>query len=158
MARTRYRSAGATIPLTALPAAALRAVLRDGYAAADLKSDILAGIVVGVVALPLAMALAIGVGADAELVSLGIGNLIVPFFGGIPATGAIARTAANVKAGARSPIAAMVHALTILAAVLALAPLFSTSVAEALATASLHVGALPPLLPDLPANVQPQVP
>lgn len=60
---------------------------------------------------------------DAEIISLGIGNLIVPFFGGIPATGAIARTATNIKAGARSPVAAMVHALTILAAVLALAPL-----------------------------------
>ncbi|MCB9666590.1 MAG: C4-dicarboxylic acid transporter DauA [Myxococcales bacterium] len=60
---------------------------------------------------------------DSELISLGIGNLIVPFFGGIPATGAIARTATNIKAGARSPLAAMAHALTILAAVLALAPL-----------------------------------
>jgi SulP family sulfate permease len=59
---------------------------------------------------------------DAELISLGIGNLIVPFFGGIPATGAIARTATNIKAGARSPIASMCHALTILAAVLLLAP------------------------------------
>lgn len=60
---------------------------------------------------------------DAELIALGIGNLVVPFFGGIPATGAIARTATNIKAGARSPVAAMAHALTILAAVLALAPL-----------------------------------
>jgi sulfate permease, SulP family len=60
---------------------------------------------------------------DAELIALGVGNLIVPFFGGIPATGAIARTATNVKAGARSPIAAMTHALTVLAAVLVLAPL-----------------------------------
>jgi SulP family sulfate permease len=60
---------------------------------------------------------------DAELIALGIGNLIVPFFGGIPATGAIARTATNIKAGARSPIAAMVHALTILAAILVLARL-----------------------------------
>ena len=59
---------------------------------------------------------------DAELIALGIGNIIVPFFGGIAATGAIARTATNVKAGARSPIAAMVHALVILAAVLILAP------------------------------------
>ncbi|MBK8481233.1 MAG: C4-dicarboxylic acid transporter DauA [Proteobacteria bacterium] len=55
---------------------------------------------------------------DAELIALGVGNLLVPFFGGIAATGAIARTATNIKAGARSPIAAMVHALTILAAVL----------------------------------------
>jgi SulP family sulfate permease len=60
---------------------------------------------------------------DAELISLGIGNLLVPFFGGIPATGAIARTATNIKSGARSPIAAMTHALTVLVAVLALAPL-----------------------------------
>jgi SulP family sulfate permease len=60
---------------------------------------------------------------DAELIALGIGNLIVPFFGGIPATGAIARTATNIKAGARSPLASMTHAITILAAVLALAPL-----------------------------------
>lgn len=60
---------------------------------------------------------------DAELIALGIGNVIAPFFGGIPATGAIARTATNIKAGARSPVASMCHALTILAAVLVLAPL-----------------------------------
>jgi len=60
---------------------------------------------------------------DAELISLGVGNMIVPFFGGIPATGAIARTATNVRAGARSPIAAMTHAVVVLAAVLVLAPL-----------------------------------
>jgi SulP family sulfate permease len=60
---------------------------------------------------------------DAELISLGIGNVIAPFFGGIAATGAIARTATNVKAGARSPVAAMVHSVTLLAAVLLLAPL-----------------------------------
>ncbi len=60
---------------------------------------------------------------DAELLALGVGNLIVPFFGGIPATGAIARTATNIKSGGRTPVAAMIHSLTILAAVLALAPL-----------------------------------
>jgi SulP family sulfate permease len=59
---------------------------------------------------------------DAELLALGVGNLIAPFFGGIAATGAIARTATNIRSGARSPVAAMVHALTVLAAVLALAP------------------------------------
>jgi SulP family sulfate permease len=62
---------------------------------------------------------------DAELLALGTGNLIAPFFGGIPATGAIARTAANIRFGARSPIAAMSHALFILLAVLTLAPLIS---------------------------------
>jgi sulfate permease, SulP family len=60
---------------------------------------------------------------DAELLALGIGNVVTPFFGGIPATGAIARTATNVRSGGRSPIAAIVHALTVLGAVLAFAPL-----------------------------------
>ena len=60
---------------------------------------------------------------DAELVALGVGNIVTPFFGGIPATGAIARTATNVRAGARSPFAAMIHAIVVLAAMLALAPL-----------------------------------
>jgi SulP family sulfate permease len=60
---------------------------------------------------------------DAELLALGFANVVTPFFGGIPATGAIARTATNIRSGARSPIASLVHALTVLAAVLALAPL-----------------------------------
>jgi SulP family sulfate permease len=60
---------------------------------------------------------------DAELLALGIGNVVTPFFGGIPATGAIARTATNIRSGARSPIAAMVHATTVLIAVVAIAPL-----------------------------------
>jgi SulP family sulfate permease len=60
---------------------------------------------------------------DGELVAQGIGNLLGPFFGGIPATGAIARTATNVRSGARSPLAAAFHALFVLLAVLAAAPL-----------------------------------
>jgi SulP family sulfate permease len=60
---------------------------------------------------------------DAELLAMGIGNVIVPFFGGIPATGAIARTATNFRFGGRTPVAAMAHAVTILLAILALAPL-----------------------------------
>jgi len=59
---------------------------------------------------------------DAELFAQGVGNVVAPFFGGIAATGAIARTATNVRSGARSPVAAIVHALVVLAAVLALAP------------------------------------
>jgi SulP family sulfate permease len=62
---------------------------------------------------------------DAELVGLGIGNIIAPFFGGIAATGALARTATNVRAGARSPLAAVFHALVVLLAVLVLAPLLA---------------------------------
>lgn len=60
---------------------------------------------------------------DAELIAQGAGNLAAPFFGGFAATGAIARTATNIRAGARSPIAAMVHAVFILLAILLLAPL-----------------------------------
>ncbi len=59
---------------------------------------------------------------DAELLAQGVGNLVAPFFGGIAATGAIARTATNVRSGARSPVAAIVHALFVLAGVVVLAP------------------------------------
>jgi SulP family sulfate permease len=56
--------------------------------------------------------------SNAELVAQGVANLITPLFGGIPATGAIARTATNVKNGARTPVAGMVHAVTLLAILL----------------------------------------
>jgi SulP family sulfate permease len=59
---------------------------------------------------------------DAELVAQGLGNIAAPFFGGIAATGALARTATNVRSGARSPLAAAFHALFVLVAVLLLAP------------------------------------
>jgi SulP family sulfate permease len=62
---------------------------------------------------------------DAELVAQGLGNLAAPLLGGIPATGALARTAANIRAGARSPVAAFTHAGFVLAAMLTLAPLLS---------------------------------
>ncbi len=57
-----------------------------------------------------------------ELIGQGIGNIIVPFFGGIPATAAIARTATNIRSGATSPLSSVVHALFILLAILLLAP------------------------------------
>ena len=58
-----------------------------------------------------------------ELIAQGIANIVTPFFGGLPATGAIARTATNVRAGATSPISGIVHALTLLVIVLIAAPL-----------------------------------
>lgn len=58
---------------------------------------------------------------NAELVGQGLGNLVAPFFGGIAATAAIARTATNIRAGARSPLASVIHAGVILIAVVALA-------------------------------------
>jgi SulP family sulfate permease len=61
--------------------------------------------------------------SNVELVAQGIANMASPLFGGIPATGAIARTATNIRAGARTPVAGMVHALTLLAILIAAAPL-----------------------------------
>ena len=58
-----------------------------------------------------------------ELMAQGIANVASPFFGGIPATGAIARTATNVRSGAKTPVAGMVHALTLLCVLLFAAPL-----------------------------------
>lgn len=60
---------------------------------------------------------------NVELVAQGLANIAAPFFGGIPATGAIARTATNVRSGAKSPVAGMIHALTLLAVLLFAAPL-----------------------------------
>lgn len=58
-----------------------------------------------------------------ELMAQGVANVVAPFFGGIPATGTIARTVTNVRAGATSPVAGMVHAVALLLVVLVAAPL-----------------------------------
>jgi len=63
--------------------------------------------------------------ANSELLGQGIGNMVAPFFGGITATAALARSATNVRAGAVSPVAGMVHALVVLLALFALAPMLS---------------------------------
>jgi SulP family sulfate permease len=60
-----------------------------------------------------------------ELIGQGIGNMIAPLFGGIPATAAIARTAANIKAGGSMPLASVIHGLFILGSILALTPLLA---------------------------------
>jgi SulP family sulfate permease len=62
---------------------------------------------------------------NVELIGQGVANLVVPLFGGLPATGAIARTATNVRSGARTPVAGMIHAVTLLAILLFAAPLAS---------------------------------
>jgi sulfate permease, SulP family len=62
---------------------------------------------------------------DAELVAQGVGNIVAPFFGGIAATGALARTATNVRSGARSPLAAIFHSVFVLLSVLLLAPVLN---------------------------------
>ncbi|HET9293277.1 MAG TPA: C4-dicarboxylic acid transporter DauA [Gemmatimonadales bacterium] len=76
---------------------------------------------------------------DTELIAQGAGNLIAPFFGGFAATGAIARTATNFRAGARSPVAAITHSVVVLAAVLAIAPLLGLLPMAALAALLLVV-------------------
>ena len=58
-----------------------------------------------------------------ELMAQGLANFVTPFFGGMPATGTIARTVTNIKSGGTTPISGMVHALTLLAVVLVAAPL-----------------------------------
>ncbi|MGA7695238.1 MAG: SulP family inorganic anion transporter [Candidatus Sulfotelmatobacter sp.] len=62
---------------------------------------------------------------NVELIGQGVANIVSPMFGGLPATGAIARTATNIRAGAQSPIAGMIHALTLLCILLFAAPLVS---------------------------------
>lgn len=74
-----------------------------------------------------------------ELMAQGVANLVVPFFGGVAATGTIARTVTNVRTGARSPVAGMVHALTVLAIVVVLAPLAGDVPLAALAAILLFV-------------------
>jgi SulP family sulfate permease len=61
--------------------------------------------------------------SNVELVAQGVANIISPLFGGIPATGAIARTATNIRSGALTPMAGMIHALTLLAILLVAAPM-----------------------------------
>jgi len=60
---------------------------------------------------------------NVELVGQGVANILSPLFGGLPATGAIARTATNIRSGAKTPVAGMIHALTLLAIVMFAAPL-----------------------------------
>jgi SulP family sulfate permease len=76
---------------------------------------------------------------NVELMAQGIANIVSPLFGGLPATGAIARTATNVRAGAKTPVAGMIHALTLLAIVLFAAPLVKNVPLAALAAILLMV-------------------
>jgi sulfate permease, SulP family len=77
--------------------------------------------------------------SNVELIGQGIANIVSPLFGGLPATGAIARTATSIRAGAQSPVAGMVHALTLLCILLFAAPLVSYVPMAALAAILLIV-------------------
>ncbi len=77
--------------------------------------------------------------SNGELLGQGIGNLVAPFFGGITATAAIARSAANVRAGATSPVAAIIHGLVVLLAIVLLADWLSWLPLSAMAALLLMV-------------------
>src|SRR5260221_245674 len=70
---------------------------------------------------------------NVELMAQGVANILSPLFGGLPATGAIARTATNVRAGAQTPVAGMIHAFTLLAILIFAAPLVKNVPLSALA-------------------------
>lgn len=129
-------------------------LIRSGISRQQLAKDVMAGVIVGIVALPLAIAFAIASGvsperglvtavicgmvisvlggsrvqiggrhrSNMELVAQGTANVFSGLFGGIPATGAIARTATNIRNGGRTPVAGIVHALVLLLIMLLFAP------------------------------------
>lgn len=119
----------------------LATLFSEGYGWDKFRKDILAGLTVAVVALPLSMAIAVRGGVESllsakvadsmtgrrhrsniELVAQGIANIASALFGGISVTGTIARTATNIRAGATSPIAGIMHALFVLLFLLIAAP------------------------------------
>ena len=128
---TRYGALADTIPMPALPqvgadqlVALLPAALTIAFLAGveSLLSAIVADRMIG--------------GAhrsNAELLAQGAANIASPLFGGLPATGAIARTATNVNAGGRTPVAGMIHALVVLLVVLLAAPIAGALALPALA-------------------------
>ena len=82
--------------------------------------------------------------SNQELMAQGAANFLSPFFGGLPVTGVLARTATNVRCGATSPVAGIVHALSLLVVVLVAAPLFTdvplASLGAVLAVVALRMG------------------
>jgi len=76
---------------------------------------------------------AIGLQANQELIAQGLGNILIPFFGGVPATAAIARTSVGIKSGGQTRLVSIIHALAILASMFILAPVMSRIPLAALA-------------------------
>jgi len=82
--------------------------------------------------------------SNQELMAQGVANFVAPLFGGLPATGVLARTATNIRSGAITPVAGIVHALSLLVMLLVAAPLFTdvplASLAAVLAVVALRMG------------------
>ena len=82
--------------------------------------------------------------ANQELIAQGLANIVCPLFGGIAATGAIARTATSIKSGARTPVAGIVHAVTLLAIILVASPLAKfiplAALSAVLVNVAIHMG------------------
>ncbi len=115
---SRFGSIPASLPAPRLPAMSLETLRLVFPAAISIA-------VLGAVESLLSAVVADGLtghkhDSDMELIAQGIANVASPLFGGIPATGAIARTATNIKNGGRTPVAGIVHALTLLLIMLAL--------------------------------------
>jgi sulfate permease, SulP family len=124
-----------------LPAPQLPWTIGDGISAADLPDLAASGFAIALLgAIESLLCAVIGDGmtgtrhdSDAELVGLGLGNVVTPFFGGFAATGAIARTATAIRSGAKTPFAAVFHSVFILVVMLALASLLGYLPMSALA-------------------------
>jgi SulP family sulfate permease len=117
---TRFGGIPSSLPVPGLPPiswSVVRAVLPDAFTIALLAA--IESLLSAVVADSLT---GDRHNANMELTAQGIGNIVSAVFGGIPATGAIARTATNIKSGAVSPVAGIVHSLTLAAFILFLAP------------------------------------
>src|SRR4029078_12507868 len=82
--------------------------------------------------------------SNQELIAQGVANIVSPLFGGIAATSAIARTATSIKSGARSPVAGITHALTLLVIILVAAPLAKVmplaTLSAVLVNVAIHMG------------------
>jgi len=118
---SRFGDLSAGLPLPALPPASVARIVEL------LPSALIIAFLAGIESLLSAIVADRMIGgahrSNAELMAQGAANLASPLFGGLPATGAIARTAANVRAGGRTPVAGMVHALVIMLFVILAAPL-----------------------------------
>ena len=134
---SRFGGIPTTIPTPTLPSF-------DWHSAQSLFGPILSIAFLGAVESLLCARIADGMTGEKhdpnqELMAQGIANFAAPVFGGVAATGTIARTVTNVRAGARSPIAGMIHALALLAFMLVLAPMASFIPMSVLAAILVHV-------------------